>query len=222
MPPPTPLYNSLALADIERANESSVNKAFVDKVPSIGDGLKLFALYVRQSQLEHLAAFDMGLAICRHLFATRRLPRLASGFQIFKLMLEFIADGGLSDEIVHLGGQETDGFTAPALVLESGRNVLAPLTRCSLEWVQYVMGRDQVQLKQDQSRALVNMLVERRPFALMASYTLSLPSDGALDCVLKRNKQFEQVAGTSGDCALLSLDYLCLILKVKIILKNIN
>ena len=212
VPPPTPLYNSLALADIERANESRVNKAFVDKVPLIADGLKVFVLYVRQTQLEHVAAFDMGLAVCRHLYAARRLPRLASAFQIFKLMLEFISGGGLG-EIVHLGG-DSEGFTAPALILESGRNVLAPLTRCSLEWLQWVVERDVAQLKADQSRALVSMLVERRPFALMASYTLSLPIDGALDCVLKRNKQFEQVAGTSGDCAMLSLDYLCLILKV--------
>ena len=92
--------------------------------------------------------------------------------------------------------------------------VLAPDIRCSLEWFQWVTSSDVQQLKSDQSRALVDMLVTRRPFELTCSYSITLPNDGALDCVLKRNKQFEQVAGTSGDCALLSLDYLCLILKV--------
>jgi len=109
VPPPTPLYNSLALADIEHANESRVNKAFVDKVPLIADGLKLFVLYVRQTQLEHVAAFDMGLAVCR---------RLASAFQLFKLLLEFISEGGLG-EIVH-SGTDAESFTALALILESG------------------------------------------------------------------------------------------------------
>ena len=82
--------------------------------------------------------------------------------------------------------------------------------------------KDINQLKTDQSRALVNMLVIRRPFELMCSYSFSLPKNGSLDCVLKRNKQFEQVAGTSGDCTLLSLDYLCLILKVSFLLCNIS
>ena len=82
--------------------------------------------------------------------------------------------------------------------------------------------KDVNQLKTDQSRALVNMLVIRRPFELMCSYSFSLPKNGSLDCVLKRNKQFEQVAGTSGDCTLLSLDYLCLILKVRILFFHVK
>ena len=128
MPPPTPLYNSIALADIERASEGARNEDFLGKVPAINDGMRLFVLYVRQSQFEHIDAFDLGMAIGRLLFAQKRLPRLASAFQIFRLIIEFIADGGLSDKVNCLG-ESKEGFAPPALVLESGRNVLASMTR---------------------------------------------------------------------------------------------
>ena len=116
------------MADIERVPENDKNEDFLSKVPAVNDGMKLFLLYVRQSQFEHIDAVDLGIAICRLLFAQKRLPRLASAFQIFRLIIEFIADGGLSDKVNCLG-ESKEGFAPPALVLESGRNVLASLTR---------------------------------------------------------------------------------------------
>ena len=113
---------------------------FIEKVPAVNDGLKLFTLYVCQTQLEHIDAVDLGMGVCRLLFNQKRLPRLASGFQIFRLILEFIAEGSLSQ--VHLLAESEYQFSPPALVLESGRNVLASLTRCSMEWIQWVISKD--------------------------------------------------------------------------------
>ena len=60
---------------------------------------------------------------------------------------------------------------------------------------------------------IVDVFVKKRPFSHFSSNSISFQQQyGALDCVLRRNKQIQQIAAVSGDCSCLSMEYLCRIL----------
>lgn len=68
------------------------------RVPQFSSALKLFTLYVNQTELEYLQNRpEFFSAIVRYLFLKKRIPRLASGFQIFRIVLEFLSGSELQE-----------------------------------------------------------------------------------------------------------------------------
>ena len=66
------------------------------RVPQFSSALKLFTLYVTQTELEYLQNRpEFFAAIVRYLFLKKRIPRLASGFQILRIVLEFLSGNEL-------------------------------------------------------------------------------------------------------------------------------
>ena len=68
------------------------------RVPQFSSALKLFTLYVTQTELEYLQNRpEFFAAIVRYLFLKKRIPRLASGFQILRIILEFLSGNELQE-----------------------------------------------------------------------------------------------------------------------------
>ena len=68
------------------------------RVPQFSSALKLFTLYVTQTELEYLQNRpEFFAAIVRYLFLKKRIPRLASGFQMFRIVLEFLSGNELKE-----------------------------------------------------------------------------------------------------------------------------
>ena len=82
------------------SDEERLKELFGNLPPAISAGSKIFTLWLRQSSLEFFTEIS-GIfeTLSFYLLSKKRLPRLASPLQIFRLVLECIAAGDLTSNV---------------------------------------------------------------------------------------------------------------------------
>ncbi|CAG5111640.1 Oidioi.mRNA.OKI2018_I69.chr2.g5921.t1.cds [Oikopleura dioica] len=212
IPAETTLYNSAMLDDqisFEQEEKDLLEK-FSSLPPSLNNASRLFKLWTRQSCIHHFESSpDFFKTYALTLLVKNRMPRLASAFQIFRLVLESLAAGDLSS----LSGLSDTEWPAPCLGSTQGRNLLSNVPLSACEWLRFSAARDSKILAKDLSNGVISTLVNKRSFLSLSHAIVLLPDDGSLQCVLKRNRNDTRIAALSGDTATTALEYLILLLK---------
>ena len=185
--------------------------------PSISEASKIFSLWLRQSSLDFFVEIpEFFSSLGYYLLSKKRLPRLASPLQVFRLVLESIAAGDLTSSVCCTRKDDLEKFTPPALVSIIGDNLLSGIPNSAVEWLQHSAQRDLATLTADLSNGLIAILIRKRTFLSFFDHFLTFPKDKQLTCVLERSRNQAQIAANSGDTSNVATEYLTRILKIAI------
>ena len=151
---------------ISAESEESISKElFGSKLPpSLGPASRIFSLWLRQSSLDFFLDIpELFYSFAFYLLSKKRLPRLGSPFQIFRLVLENLKD--LSTHVCQSDHSAQSNWTVPALLSPGGKNILGGIPPSAVDWLIHSASRDLATLDSDRSNGVVAILIKKRSAA---------------------------------------------------------